>query len=148
MAQKTATTAMRSSFSLRLNVLFMLHHSFLNKKIQMKGLISKGNAFAIFSHPDFTALAFSPEQERASLPCRLANSAPPNSTVGSGISPDRLPWEFADYHCRYGISPIPKVMCDTPPRAAECRQVNRMTLKINFILAGFPAFFRRPPSPY
>jgi hypothetical protein len=67
----------------------MLHHSFLNKKIQMKGLISKGNAFAIFSHPDFTALAFSPEQERASLPCRLANSAPPNSTVGSGISPDR-----------------------------------------------------------
>jgi hypothetical protein len=49
-----ATTAMRSSFSLRLNVLFMLHHSFLNKKIQMKGLISKGNAFAIFSHPDYT----------------------------------------------------------------------------------------------
>jgi hypothetical protein len=68
----------------------MLHHSFLNKKIQMKGLISKGNAFAIFSHPDFTALAFSPEQERAGLPRRLANSALLNSTVGSGISPDRL----------------------------------------------------------
>ena len=40
-------------------------------------------------------------------------------TVGSGVSPDRLPckvWEFADlpspylssFHCRYGISPILK----------------------------------------
>jgi hypothetical protein len=41
----------------------------------------------------------------------------PDFTVGLGISPNRHLSVFADYHCRYGIAPIPEeyIMFEEPP---------------------------------
>ena len=49
-------------------------------------------------------------------------------TVGTGVSPDRLLAEFADYHCRYGITPIPKVLFSILFFVWSARAVGKETL--------------------
>ena len=49
----------------------------------------------------------------------------PDYTVGCGISPHRLPWEFAGCNCRWGIAPRPEAFnmyfpCTAHPLAVHC----------------------------